>query len=290
MRTLTTGRSKGPALPIRFLLALLVVTLTCTASQAKPRSQNQLQAPDAAFINRLVANQTTALKALENYCYHQDYLNEKLSETGEIQRRDQRFEILCHQEGGLRSRPLTIGGKPTGAHDEDPWPPLKKDSGWLNQRARLAERNKRWLEQVSEVPRAAIFTPIREEVIDGRTTTLFRLTPNPQYKPKTRVGEMLTHLSGQAWLDMREAQMVRMIVGNDSDFDLMGGLLLKVRKGGSFEMRQRPFNGVWLTWYQEERWHARIALVKNIGQHQRLERSGFKPAAAVLGPGMKSTD
>jgi len=242
-----------------------------------------LQSLDAAFINKLVENQQAALKAIENYCYKQDYLYEKLSESDEIQRRNQRTEVLCQEEGGLRSLALTIGGVPTGALENDPWPPLVKDANWQKQKAALAERNARWLKLASEIPRAAIFTRLRDEVSDGRKTTLFQLTPNPKYKPRDRVTEMLTHLSGQAWIDMQAAEMVRMLVGNSSDFDLMGGLLLKVRKGGSYDMRQRPVNGVWMPWYQEERWHARIALIKNIGQHQRIERSNFRLTAEVMG-------
>lgn len=275
-------------LRFRTLVAgFLFVAVLAAPDSSFGRGQRKAPAPqsslDSGFINKLVENQQAALKALESYCYSQSYLYEKLSESDEVQRRDQRTEVLCQEEGGLRSRALTISGLPTGAREDDPWPPLVKDASWERQKAALAERNARWQELVSEVPRATIFTRLRDEVMDGRQTTLFHLAPDSRYRPRSRITELLAHVGGQAWIDMQAVEMVKLAVVVDSDFNLWGGLALKVRKGGGYEMRQRPVNGVWMPWYQDERWHARIALIMNTGQHQRIERSNFRLASIVMG-------
>jgi hypothetical protein len=266
----------------RAVITLAVLALAALAAWRLGGAQQPPSSPDPAFINQLVAHQQQAMRALTNYCYQQSYLYEKLDDDDKVQRRDARLEVMCHDEGVPRSRALAIDGKPTGAKADDPWPPMARDENWKRRQREAAERSSRFQEIISEIPRAMIFTRVGEQVEDGRATTLYRLTPNPKYQPRSRTTELLKHVSGQAWLDLGAAQMVRVTAVVDSDFNLWGGLALRVFKGGSYELRQRPVNGVWLPWYAEERWHARIVLFKHIAQHQRIERSDFKPAAEVL--------
>jgi len=262
-------------------LRLVTALAAVLAAPALCEAQRTTTA-DAAFIARAVANQQEAMKRLVEYCFRQRILEEKLNSDNQIERHDEREELVCHRDGAPLYKQLVINGRPTGQRETDPWPAIQNDSNWQKQVRRAAERTDRFRTMIGEVPKAFDLAPMGEEAIDGRPAIVYRLTPKPGYEPKSRNTEVLKCITGRVWVDREAAQMVRFQAQVGRDFSMWGGLLLKVRKGGAFEMRQKLVSGVWLPHFSEERWHARIGLVKHLGYHQRVERSDFRPASQAF--------
>lgn len=259
-----------------------VLPLMLAVGGNAPGTANQARPADPAFITRVAANQQDAMKRLAEYCFRQHIIQEKLNADDKPTQREERQELVCHRDGVPLYKQLVVNGRPTGQRETDAWPTIQKDGDWQKKVRRAAERNQRFLQMIGEVPKAFDLTPVGEEVVEGRPTVVYRLTPKPGYHPRSRTTEVLKHITGRGWVDRESAQMVRFQAQVGSDFNMWGGLLLKVRKGGTFEMRQKLVDGVWLPYFSEERWHARIGLVKHQGYHQRIQRSDFRPASRVL--------
>ena len=64
------------------------------------------------------------------------------------------------------------------------------------------------------------------------------------------------------------------------DFALWGGMIVRIKEGGQFEMRQKEIDGEWFPYFMESSWEGKLAMVKRIGDHYRLERFGFERASA----------
>ncbi len=240
--------------------------------------QQPAAAADASLIPRMVANQQATMKRLLEVCFRQRILEEKLHGDDRIKAQEEREELVCHLDGVPLYRRLAINGQPTGESETDPWPEIRKDDKWQKQVQRSAKRRQRLQEMIGEVRKAMDFTRLGERMVEGRRTVLYRLTPKPGYRSKSRATELLKHVTALSWIDTEFAQVVRLQAQVTSDFNVWGGLLLKVRRGATMEVRQKLIDGVWLPYFAEERWQARIGLIKHRGYHQRVERTDFHPA------------
>lgn len=253
-------------------LFVLLVALTAPVSA-------EAQTADPALVAQVAANQQAAMNRLLQYCFRQNVLFEKLTDDGKVARRDRREEYVCFLDGVPLVRQLAMNGQPTGQAIDDAWPEIRPGENWQKQVRRAAERRQRDRDIIAEVPKAFDFTVAGEDLVDGRPATIYRLTPRPGYRAKSRAGEMLRHVTGRAWVDRETATMVRLQALVENDFVMWGGLLLKVRQGATFEMRQKLVSGNWLPDFADERWSARIGIFSNRAQHQQVERADFRPAS-----------
>ena len=240
--------------------------------------QQPAAAADASLIPRMVANQQVTMMRLLEVCFRQRILEEKLHGDDRIKKQEEREELVCHLDGVPLYRRLAINGQPTGESETDPWPEIRKDDKWQKQVQRSAKRRQRLQEMIGEVRKAMDFTRLGERTVEGQRTVLYRLTPKPGYQSKSRATELLKHVTALSWVDPESANMVRFQAQVTSDFNVWGGLVLKVRRGATMEVRQKLIDGVWLPYFAEERWQARIGLIKHRGYHQRVERTDFHPA------------
>ncbi len=261
--------------------AVLVLALPGLLRGVELSQRQPAAAPDASLITRIVANQQAAMKRLLQFCFRQRILEEKLRDDGRVKETEEREELVCHLDGVPLYKQLLINGQPTGQRKTDPWPDIRKDNNWQKQVQRAAKRHQRYQTMIGEVPKAIDFERVGERMVEGRRTVLYRLTPKPSYRSKSRATELLRHITALSWVDPESAHVVRFQAQVKRDFNVWGGVLLKVRQGATMEVRQRPVNGVWLPYFAEERWHARIGLIKNQGYHKRVERTDFRPASEL---------
>jgi hypothetical protein len=85
------------------------------------------------------------------------------------------------------------------------------------------------------------------ETRDGRTYTKLLLEPNPQFRPKSRSADILTHARATIWIDESSGHLARGEADIIRDISFGGGILGKVYRGGHFSMEQSEVTpGVWL--------------------------------------------
>lgn len=236
-----------------------------------------LAAPPAdasALVRDAITLQRHVFENLEKHCFLQRILKEPPGEESRS-RREERLEEVCFRQGTPVYKVLTINGKPTGNKAGEPLAPPANPNDWRKRVERAQERRKRNRELLEQVLQAFRFQAVAESVLEGRPVVVVDMAPRPEFQATSRTTEMLKHVKGRIWIDRQTHHTMLFKAVVDSDFNIWGGLMAKVRRGATFELRQKPFNGVWFPYFQETRWEARVALVKNIGEHERLERLDF---------------
>ena len=237
--------------------------------------------PDlGAALHETLSLQYRVFDHLQRHCYVQRILQEEPGDDPG-RKREERLEEVCFREGVPIYKQLVINGRPTGRKAEDPFPPPGNPEDWRKRVERVRETRKRDRELMGQVERAFRFQYVAESALEERPVWVVDLVPRPEYQATSRATEMLKHVAVRIWVDQETHHLAMLRARVESDFNIWGGLVAKVRRGGTFELRLKPFQGVWLPYFQELRWEIRIALVKNIGEHVRLERSDFRPQTST---------
>jgi hypothetical protein len=120
----------------------------------------------------------------------------------------------------------------------------------------------------SDILMAADFQLVRRESIDGRSVILVAFTPNLKHKPRSEIGKMLQHASGQIWVSETDYEPVKMEAKVLDTISMGMGLLARIQPGSRATFEWRKFNDeIWLPVRDDFTAKARILLVK--GMHVR---------------------
>jgi len=117
--------------------------------------------------------------------------------------------------------------------------------------------------EISDFLRAVRFSNVRREQFRGQEVIAVDFGPNPDYKPKKLVENVIQKLMGVVWIDEHALDVVR-LEGHFSDSAKFGGGILgSIDKGSSFVFEQAKVNDeVWLPVYAEVHLGARLLLLK----------------------------
>lgn len=128
-------------------------------------------------------------------------------------------------------------------------------------REKEREENRKFLKDLSQAFR---FKLDGEEPVSGKPAWVIEADPNPDFKPSTLPGKVLSKVCGKVWIDKGEYQWVKAEM-QVLDTISMGLALFRIAPGGSIEFEQTRVNDeVWLPSHMLIRADARIAYVKKI--------------------------
>jgi hypothetical protein len=241
--------------------------------------------PDANALARdAVARETKMFDDVEKHCFTMRIFQE---EPGDNPHRKQetRLEHVCFRDGVPVYQRLEINGKPTGAKITDPFPP--PDDEWRKRAEKIRESHKTQIDIMQQCLKAFTFTFVNETVFEGRPAFVIDVKPNPSYSATSRTTELLKSVSGRAWIDKETHNLMMMQAKTFKDFALWGGLVVRIKEGGWFVIRQKEFEGEWMPYFLESSWEGKLAMVKHIGDHYRLERYDFERGSADKRPEKK---
>jgi len=117
--------------------------------------------------------------------------------------------------------------------------------------------------QISDFLRAVRFYNIRRERFRGHDVIAVDFGPNPDYKPKKTIENIIQKLMGVVWIDEQARDVVR-LEGHFADTaKIAGGVLASIDRGSSFVFEQAKINDeVWLPRYAEFHIAARLLVIK----------------------------
>lgn len=144
------------------------------------------------------------------------------------------------------------------------------------QKAR-AERDRREQQILDDV--FGVFEPeiIGRENLEGRDVIHVKFKPRLTYKPKTREGNAMQHMAGQAWISEDDHQIARVELEVIEPISFGLGILAKLQKGASILAERRKFNDeIWLPVKIDVTVNARLLLVKGFNIRQIVEYSDHK--------------
>ncbi len=132
--------------------------------------------------------------------------------------------------------------------------------------------------------RACEFVAPRRERFDGRDTIVFDFRARPNYKPANRAESVIARLTGVAWIDPEDKQIIRLEARFPEGFKIGGGLVASVRPGSAFMFEQaRQADGVWLPRAAQVNAAVKIFLVAGFRKDITRAYSNYKRFSTNVG-------
>ena len=118
---------------------------------------------------------------------------------------------------------------------------------WKQDLAKFEKRRRDRAELVDAAAKAFRITWAGRETRGSRTLAKVLLSPDPDYKPTSRLTDIFAHVDAVLWVEESQAQVVRLEGDIASDVTFGGGIIGKLYHGGHFLMEQSEVApGVWL--------------------------------------------
>ena len=227
-------------------------------------------------IKTLILDVTRNQRAIEEmqkeYTCHLTTEEEKVDPKGQLTSKTMKeFEVFY--VGGDEVRRLIAKDSKPLAGDEK-----KKEDERFNRefeklQKQVAERaadpkkqkkqNEKEEAQVSDFLRAVRFSNARRERFRGQDVIAVDFGPNPDYKPKKSIENIIQKLAGVVWIDEQARDVARLEAHFSNSAKIGGGLLASLDKGSNFVFEQSKINNeVWLPSYAEVHASGRLLVVK----------------------------
>jgi hypothetical protein len=229
--------------------------------------------PDIAYLLRdLQKNQKAAEEIVKQYTCHLSEEEEKLGSNGEVSSHSVKdYDIFYAGEDEIRHL-LAKDGKPLEGEEKKKEDQRfskefdsakKKQAELANDPKKQQKEDERDQAQISDFLSAENFTNPRREIFRGQEVIVFDFGPNPAYKPKNMMENLVQKLVGVIWVDEQARDVVRLEARFSDNFKIGGGLVASLSKGSNFVFEQTLVNNeVWLPSYDEVHAAARLVFVK----------------------------
>jgi hypothetical protein len=229
--------------------------------------------PDIGQLLRdIQKNQKATEEIVKQYTCHLSEEEEKIGSNGEIASHDvKEYDIFYVGDDEIR-RLLVKDGKPLEGDEKKKEEQRfskefdeakKKQAEVANDPKKQQKQEEREQAQISDFLRAENFSNPRRETFRGQEVIVFDFGPNPDYKPKSTIENLVQKLVGVIWVDEQARDVVRLEARFSDNFKIAGGLLASLSKGSNFVFEQTMVNNeVWLPSYDEVHAAARLVFVK----------------------------
>ena len=187
------------------------------------------------LVNRMVQNELAAAKNDHSQWMYRD----KNSQRGTTRVE----EVVGTPEGSMR-RLISVNGKPATADQEKrSQQDIQKfltDPNYRKQQREKTERDaKKATELLAMLPNAFLYSA------SGREGDTIRLAfrPNPKFSPPSREAKVFHAMEGMLLIDAKQMRLGKLSGHRLQNVDFGGGILAKLKKGGTFEVDQADVGG-----------------------------------------------
>ena len=229
--------------------------------------------PDIAQLLRdIQKNQKAVEEIVKQYTCHLSEEEEKTGSNGEVTSHSVKdFDIFYVGDDEIRhllaKDGKTLEGDEKKKEDQrfskEFDAAKKKQAELANDPKKQQKEDERDQAQISDFLSAENFTNPRREIFRGQEVIVFDFGPNPAYKPKNMMENLVQKLVGVIWVDEQARDVVRLEARFSDNFKIAGGLLASLSKGSNFVFEQTLVNNeVWLPSYDEVHAAARLVFLK----------------------------
>ena len=288
-------------LRMRRFQAILLVLLSASAA-AFLVSERKVQAEEPAggadYIHKIAENVKKNRILEMSYMFEVTHQKLTLGRNAEVKDNETRTYEITPLEDDYYRKLIKKDGKPLSeqearSEEKKLQESLKRQTNLsASERTKLekkkTERRQKEEQFWNEVVKAFDFIEVSRETVEGRPARVFKAVPRAQYVPEDSDFELLKKIKGKIWVDTADDQVLRADVEFIDDIRLVGGLLAKVNKGGTFSVVQKKVNDeVWFPSHSEIVVNGRLLLVKgfnlkilsDFGNYRKFETSvNFVPA------------
>ena len=271
--------SSIPARVVSILTGVLAaVALPCMGQQTQP--QNPTPSPTATLVREVVFNE---LHDHERHGWWR-YWVEKHSAKETL------LEEQVETSDGPVTRTLMLNGHPLDLQGQEQEQQKLRDL--MSSPGKLADHRQAYLDDEKRIGRIVALLPdafIYEDAGEDKGLRHLRFQPNPNYPPHSIEARIFHAMSGDLWIDTRMKRMARLSGLLLENVDFGYGILGRLYKGGSFELKRVQVNSTdWKTEQLEIHMNGRAMLFKTIARETSETRGGFVavPPAMNLSQGM----
>jgi hypothetical protein len=285
----------------RFRVILLVLFGTLVSaflvSELKVQAEGPLSGPE--YIRKIAENVKRNRILEMSYMFEVTHQKLTLGRNAEVKDSESRTYEITPLEDDYYRKLIKKDGKSLSEQEARSEEKKLEESLKRQTNLSISERNKlekkkmerrRKEEQFwNEVVKAFDFGEVGRETMEGRSARVFNAIPRAQYVPEDSDFALLKKIKGKIWVDVADDQVSRADVEFIEDIRLVGGLLAKVNKGGTFTVLQKKVNDeVWFPSHSEILVNGRLLLFKgfnlkivsDFGNYRKFETSvNFVPAS-----------
>lgn len=256
-----------------------------------PRISNEPLPDIRALLQELTANEEKLDNILDQYGYTLTTVNREVGKDGVMRQTGSETYQLSFFKG-YRIRRLTAkNDRPLSANDQEDEDKKatkrveeiekeiakrqKEDAGQTNNGP--PRDNARRL-SVAEILRASLLINPRRERFRGREVIVFDVEPNPNFdlKNASSLLKFFGKIGGAIWIDEKDKQVTRIEGALFDSFKVGGGLLFKIKEGGSFYQEKVRINDeIWLPLQEEINFVGKALLVRGINVNVINKYSGY---------------
>ena len=229
--------------------------------------------PDIATLVREVTKNQKAIDELQKqYTCHvteeQQTVDSKGRETSKTTREYEAFNIGREEVRHLVARDRKpLEGNEKKKEDERFNKQFEKQTHEAEAAARDTKKQAKQQEkddaQISDFLRAVRFTNPRRERFRGEDVIAVDFGPNPDFKARKSVENVIQQMAGVIWIDEKARDVARLEAHFNANVKIGGGVVGSLEKGSSFVFEQSRVNDeVWLPTYDEVHLGGRFLFLK----------------------------
>ena len=238
---------------LAFIATLLLAMATCLAAQSSAPSSAPAVSPESsAMLQRVIASEKKDEEALE--VYERIERLETRKNANDPAPTSIKVARVIPSGTGMDKIPVDPDGKPP---DREAYRArlealehaltliVENNRGQRDSVARYARKRKDRADVIEAARNAFFFTFVDREQRKGRTLAKYEMTPNPAFRPTSRLTTILTKVHGYLWIDEDAGELAR--IEGEITADIPIGIFLgKIYKGSHFmEERYEIHPGLW---------------------------------------------
>jgi hypothetical protein len=205
----------------------------------------------AAFIEEVRQNLRSDRQLLEQYTFTEKRVEQRLDGKGAVKKtKTEVYEVYPSLESGKMYRKLVVRDGVPVPEGELAEQDRKHEAKAERAERRSAENDEDRREEervVEELPRIYDVEIVGRETMDERSVIVVAFAPRPGYKAVTKGGRFLQKITGRAWIDEEDRQLVRVEAKLLDNLGVGPAGVVRLQKGATSYFHRRKINGeIWL--------------------------------------------
>jgi hypothetical protein len=260
---------------------VVIALALCVAAGVRADEPERPLPEVGAFLEEVRHNLRSDRLLLEQYTFTEKRVEQRLTGKGAVKKtKIEIFEVYPSLEAGKMYRRLVardgvpVSEKELAARDREHEAKVEKA-----ERRRAADDEDRREEErvVAEIPQIYEVEILARETMDDRPAILVKFAPRAGYKALTKGGKILQLVSGRAWIDEEDRQLVRVEARLLDNLGVGPAGVVRLQKGATSYFHRRKINDeIWLPSDARFSGSARVLLFFGGGIDTTFEYSDYK--------------
>lgn len=239
-----------------------------------------------SLLKQLQENEDKVEKLLDSYSFVQNITEREQSKDGKLLTKESKTYQMSFYKGNRIRRLIEKDGKPLSPKDQAEEDKdaakrveeIDKEIAKREAKSTQPSENDRRI-SFAEMLRASNLINPRRERFRGRDVIVFDFEPNPSFDFKNAKSmiKFFGKTVGVIWVDEHDKQVARIEAMLADNFNIAGGLLVKLKKGATFTLdKERVNDEIWLPSQADINLSLKLFVLKGIDLNQVVKTYDYR--------------